>query len=134
MIDYTTTRQIIESELSDNFTTCDIQYENVPLMVDNPESYIAVFDRQSFSESVSMDEDDAHMRGEIIIQIFTKLGTGTSGARDIAQDLTDLLSSKDLDGIITDTPMFISAQPNERYYQHNLIIPYVMVTGENPTC
>lgn len=134
MIDYTTIREKIETEISDNFTECVVKYENVELEDSTVKEYISVFERQSFGEAVSMDETDFHYGGIIIINIFTELGSGTARARTIAQSLSDLLSSQDIDGLQTQEPELRPGEPNESWYQHNLLIPYTTVTGDENGC
>ncbi len=134
MIDYTTIREIIESEIADNFTLCPVKYENVPLSDNSVDDYIEIFDRQSFSESTGMGDTSIHMGGVLIINIFTELNTGTARGRLIAQTLSDLLQSKNIEGLSLGVPELRPAEPNESWYQHNLLIPYTTVTGNVDGC
>ena len=138
MIDFTTTREIVESFISANFTDCPVKYENVGLDAKDLEKWIAVFDRVSVSEAVEMGEDSPFlMGGVIIIQIFTPIGSGTSGGRTIAQDVSDLISQKEIGGMYFLEPELHMAAPtaDATWFQMNLVVPYNTVMGQSAnTC
>lgn len=131
MLDLTQFRESIESEIDDNYSATPVKFENVELDLEDAENWVAVFDKPAFSQSTGMGEKSYWLGGELIIQIFTPLGSGTKGARTIGQELSDLLSSVTIEGISMDTPMLIPAPKNEHWYQMNLHIPYVAVMGQN---
>ncbi len=128
MIDYMEIREIIEVFLADNFTESGVQYEN--RAAPETDDYVAVFDRQSFSESAGMGEDAIHSGGLLIFQIFTQLGIGTKRGREIADSLSTLFNSNDIGGLSFDVPNLQPAEPNEHYYQMNLVIPYTTVLAQ----
>lgn len=134
MIDYTTIREKVETEIGTNFSTCPVKYENVPLSPHDATTWVAIFDRQTFSESTGMAEDTFHLGGTIIINIYTELNTGTAEGRAIANELSNLLSSQDVDGLKFQTPELRPGEPNDSWYQHNLLIPYTTVTGNEADC
>lgn len=137
MLDYTEQRRVVESYIKDNFATCAIKFENLPLpAVDGkgPTSYIAIFDKPSFAESTGMGEVTAHKGGTTIIQIFVPLNTGTALTRSIAQELADLLENKVVGGISYDVSELHPAPKSDSWYQSNLQIPYVMISGQEPYC
>lgn len=97
MIDYTTVARKVETFLSENFTDCKIQFENVAVKEKHNGSYISITDTIVESEliSVGVVKCDALM----LISIHTKLGIGTDESRSIAKSLDTLLANQELDGI-----------------------------------
>lgn len=137
MLDYTEFRRLTETYLRDNFTTCPIKLENLPLPTKDgkgPSSYIAVFDAPAYAESTGMGETTALKGGTTIIQIFVPLNTGTEFTRAIAQELADLLENENLGGIAYGVSELHPAPKSDSWYQSNLQIPYVLVTGPNDYC
>lgn len=133
MLDYTEQRRLVESYIGDNFTLCPIKFENLPLPTTDgkgPTSYIAIFDKPSFAESTGMGETSAHKGGIVVVQIFVPLNTGTQLTREIAQSLADLLESTAIGGIHFDVSELYAAPKSDSWYQSNLQIPYVMVSGQ----
>ena len=136
LIDFTITRQIIETYLRDNFTECPVQYENVPLSEDDPKEFIAVFDKVNTNSTDTLQATSSPCTGVIIIQIFTKLGTGTQRAREIGSILNALFGDKTISNInIQNGALFgIPTDPKAVYYQHNINFEYNFIYGENVVC
>lgn len=134
MIDYTTGRAVIEKHLKDNFTTCGIKYENVPLDVKGRDSWIAVFDKPAVSTSLEFGDDTPYLSGgSLIINIFTPLDIGTKLSRAIAQELANLIGQKELGGFIFQEPELhpVVSRNEATWYQVNLVIPYQTVMGQS---
>ena len=134
MIDYTTTRVVMEKYIDDNFNTCPIKFENVPLKTEGLPSWAALFDRPSVSEPVEFGEDVPYMSGGVlIIQIFTPLDSGTAVSRALAQELADLMGQKEIEGLVFQEPELHPVAPpkDATWYQCNLVIPYQTVMGQN---
>lgn len=134
MIDFTEIRRILEKFLQDNFTLCPVKEENTPLDTTDLKNWIAVFDRTDFSESTGMGETAYHLGGQITIRIYSRLNTGTADARFIAQELTNLFNSTEISGIVMQTPELYPGAENKHWYEHQLIIKYTTITGQDPQC
>lgn len=136
LLDFTTTRSSIEDYIDDNFSECLVKFENVPLRVDNPSEYVAVFDKIDTTEGETLQSSSAIVRGSLIIQIFTKRGTGTKRARAIAQAINDLLNGKTIGGIdfMHGNLFGVPEDPKNVYYQHNLVFRYSYVSGDSVVC
>jgi len=130
MLDFTEFRRLIETHLQDNFSTCPIKFENVPIKREGLVNWIAVFDKPTFAQSTGFGETSALTGGVLIIQIFTPLDTGTEVSRSIADELAELIGNKELFGIALSVPELHSAPGNNEYFQQNLQIPYLTVLGQ----
>ncbi len=133
MLDLTTSRSIVEKYLGTNFTTCPIRFENVG-MPEEAATWISLTDKQDISGSTGLGETSAVINGSLIIGIFTILGIGTTTARSIAEELSDLLGNQELEGIAFQEPIFHGSPGGNSdipWYQMNLVIPYTSILGQN---
>lgn len=132
MNDYTVVRQVIEGHIAANFTTLPIVYENVGL-TDTTAEHIKIIDEGEIVVTpVAMGSDVKMAESEVVIGIFTALGTGTLKARQIASEL-DALFNDDIAGISFKERAFktVGEREDSPFYEHNLIVPYVNFYGQN---
>jgi|LGVD01.1.fsa_nt_gb hypothetical protein len=134
ILDFTVLREIVESYLHDNFTLCQVKYENVPLDTSKLDEWIAVFDKPTFSESTGLGMQSALTGGVLVFQIFTPRGTGTQRAREIANELVSLFGEESISGVALLTPELHSVPNNESWHQKNLQVPYLAIMGQEITC
>ncbi len=136
LIDYTKTRQIIENYLEDNFDLCPIQMENVPLPDNSPSEYISVTDRVDVADNSVLQAESFPCAGTLVVMIFTKLGTGTRKAREIASLIDTMIGAKTISGIgFEHGALFgVPAGPKQVYYQHTINFRYSFIYGEQTVC
>jgi hypothetical protein len=130
MIDFTEIRRVIEETLKNEFSMCPIEYENV--FLDDPDvpEYISTFHYLDTSEMVSPGVSAS--TGGIIIVVNTPVGEGTERSREIATELSRILSNRSF-GIISTQEAELHSYPMEAqdvYFKQNLIIPYTHGMGE----
>ncbi len=134
MIDFTTIRRTIETELNDNFSTVPIMFENVgmPDQTDQDE-FIAVEDQASFSEGTGLGDTVTHLGGVILIKIYTTRGEGTQRSRVIATELATLLADQQLTDISLQEASLHTAGDvdGSEYFLQVLQIPYSLLYGQN---
>ena len=139
LIDMIVFRQVIEDFLTTNFDLCPVKKENLPLPSDangkGPKEWLAIFDVPAFNDSLGMGEEATHMGGNLIIQIFVPLNTGTARIRFLAKTLNDLFVDEESFQDITFSPGILSPAPKgEQWYQANLTIPYSVIMGQETYC
>ena len=124
MIDYTVVRRLFEQYIATNFTEVPVQYENTRLHTES--EFIAVFDQEADAEQMGMNETSFLIRGLIIIQIFTALGSGTQRSREIATKLSSLLNNASIGALSFEVSSLTSVGQvdDADYYQQNLTVPY----------
>jgi len=134
MMKYSDVRGKIESLLETNLSgTIKVAYENT--YVDPPDGeHLEVSDSDVTSEPASIGSPNRILRGILTIQIFTKSGSGTKKAREVAQGVCTLFSTTaDTDGILfTGNAELVSVGNKEgsSLFQHNLLIPYMYEYSE----
>jgi disulfide oxidoreductase YuzD len=114
MKDYTKVREIIEKYITENYSETIIEYQNVPLINDDPAEYISIYDEQI--------ENDNYYTGLLIIRIYTKIGIGTQRSKEIATALSTLIEKKEIEGIIFEDGCLrnVPETANDNYYQQDL--------------
>jgi len=131
---YSGIRSKIESLLENNLSdTIKVAYENT--YVDPPDGeHLEVSDSDVTSEPVCIGSPNRIIRGILTIQIFTRSGSGTEPARQIAQMICKVFStSAEIEGIsFTGNAELVSVGNKEgsTLYQHNLLIPYLYEYSE----
>jgi len=134
ILDFTEFRRVIENYIKANYTETAIKYENVDLDTSDLDEFIAVFDKPSFAESTGMGETSSLTGGNLIIQIFTPLNTGTDRAREIADILATALDGEVISGVALSTPELHASPNSTEWYQTVLQIPYITVMGQESLC
>lgn len=131
MIDYVFIRELIETFLEENFTTVPIQFEN--LTIDDVEEYISVEDTNDDSEQLGSGIEAYRVYGAITIKIYTPLNTGTERSKQLATELTTLLTKKEVSTFTFSVPILSSfgQVKDSSHYQQNLTIPYTYIYGQN---
>jgi hypothetical protein len=67
--------------------------------------------------------------GNIVINLFTKSGTGSDTIRELADDVYDIFKNKTFDGIHCEAPFFTIEGNNEEWFQATVTIPYYRDQG-----
>lgn len=134
MIDFTAPRRALEVYLNTNFTTVPVKFENVNIdnSVDLTGGFIAMHDTGTDSLGTGLQETVALVKGMIVIQIFTALGSGTQTSRSIASELETLLAGEDLSGLQLGEPVLESfgQVDGADFFQQNLTFPYQFFYGQ----
>ena len=132
MIDYTAPRRALEMYVDANFNMVPVLFENIKPNRDLDGGYIDFTDIGTTTENLGMGEDVYSVRGQIIIRIFTPLGSGTQKGRQIATALDTLLTGQDLSGLKLEVPLFESfgEQPGVDWFQQNLTFNYQYFYGQ----
>ena len=116
----------------DSFEGLTIQYENIDLDDLNVE-HISVTDRDMDSRQACIGSDSRMVNALLVIEIYTKQGTGTEKARKVTNELCSMFSNSNTDIVFTGGPEFMPIGPKEgtTLYQHNLTVPYMYEYGNN---
>lgn len=118
MLDYPEFRKRIETVLST--LPVPVSFENV-LFARTPVEYIEVTFQESSAKLLECGTGINMIDGILIISIFTKIGTGTNRAREIAALVVTLLDTPITD-ISLSEPVLASVGilKDAAHYQHNL--------------
>jgi hypothetical protein len=132
MIDYSDIRRLIESRIASGFTLLPYQRENT--FISPPDSeHIEVTNTDMQSEQAAMGSTSRKITGTLVIEIFTRSGTGTDLARKAATSLCTVLSGEDSIPSVTFTGgaelIPVGHKEGSTLYQHNLTIPYIYQYG-----
>lgn len=132
MKDYTTVRQVVEQTIDEQYSVLPIVFENVKLGSDNAEHITIVDEGEIVVTQLEMGSDIKKAESELVIGIFTALGTGTEKAKQVARDL-DNIFNRDINGIYFKERqlMTVGEREGSPFYQHNLIVPYVHFYGQD---
>lgn len=131
MIDYTTVRSLIETRLSGVSSIPPVIFENTETDVPDHE-HISLVDEDVNSIPAAIGSLARMVHGRIIISIFTKQGTGTNTARQIASLICKSLREwgNDTISVMGEEEFFsVGKVENSNMYQHNLIVPYTYQYG-----
>ena len=131
MIDHTEIRRLIENKISGSSLTLPVEFENTLISPDDV-AHIGVVLTDVHSQPACMG-NSRMVNGMVVIEIYTKLGTGTKLARETASFLCDLLKGEDsVEGVIFEGGgelISMGASEGSSLYQHNLMIPYIFQYG-----
>ena len=116
-------RQAIESQLTDNWTTTTIAYENVAFTPPNASEWIKLNILNGASGYRAIDSKERH-RGAIVIQCFAPINTGTNTLRAHADALISIFQHQTFNNIVCGLASVAAAQPSDTAYQINVTIPY----------
>lgn len=132
MIDYTSVREDLETYLSNNFTECDIVFQNMQPVLEMSE-FIVVSDTTVDSSFTSMGSTDQLVTGLVSILIYTPLNTGSGRSRSIASSLATLLSGLQYQSLTFAEPELHSVAIDDKsvYFQQNLQVPYTFAYGDH---
>ena len=93
MIDYTEPRRALEMYIAANFSAVPVIFENVAPdpSVDLSSGFIDFTDLGGSNVKMDISGDESQVKGNIVIRIYTPLGSGTQQGRQIASTLDTLL-------------------------------------------
>lgn len=133
MIDYTEFRRQIENFIEANYTgSLPVRYENTTFQAANTE-HISFRDLGDIAvEPMEIGGSINVSDGAFAIEILTALGEGTEKARLVATEL-DTMFNIGLDNVaFRDRELKSVGEVDEApLYQHNLIVPYRYIYGQN---
>jgi len=123
---YQDERKDIESYLKTNFTTTAIKFDNADFDQRNIVEFIDVFIRpgQKIATTVGGSQITYEARGQLVISIFVKKGTGTDRVRKIADDLQTLFLKKQIGSCTFESAELINVGEVEEWYRNNLYLYY----------
>ena len=114
------------STVAANFTTTDIAYENVKFNTSEKDQYIALYVEPILNKQMTINNvnDMYRLIGRVRIDINVKPDIGTIASADIAEELSKLFRSKDINGIKFDTPRYSPIGVINGFYQGRVDIPF----------
>ncbi len=134
MIDYTEPRRALEMYVNTNFSAVPVIFENVAVdeSVDLSGGFIDFTDLGGSNVKMDISGDESQVKGNIVIRIYTPLGSGTQQGRQIASTLDTLLKGQTLSGLHLMEPVFESFGQVEGadFFQQNLTFPYQFFYGQ----
>lgn len=133
MIDYSEIRRIVETKINSDFTDLPVEFENT--FIDPPDSeHVKVTTTETRSVGLDITGPGRLVEGDVIIQIYVSIGSGTDKARQAASSLHDMLYGENSETSVYfkgEAELISIGRYNESpLYQYNLIIPYMYVYGQ----
>ena len=111
-------REAIEARLSDNWTSTDISWDNVPYTPEANTAFIRLMIDEVDSRQVSMADTPCHrIFGIIHIPIMVPVGTGTDTAKGYSDALGDIFRNADFSSIICRSPKTVRVGDVGEHYQ-----------------
>jgi hypothetical protein len=129
-------RQHIEEEFNSNWTStaCPIQVDNVNGLVSGTDiikdvkgldKWCRLTILNAISNNVGLGGTMVRHMGDIVINIFTKTGTGTDVARELADDVYDIFVNKSFDTIRCEAPYMNIEGEIDEWYQLTVTVPFI---------
>jgi len=137
MGDFQDFRQYIEGRLSDNWSTTDVVYPNVPYTPDEKTSFIQLVISENTGRQVTYNGSNTathRVEGFIIVLINVPLNTGTNTGRGYADSIAGIFNNAQFStmDIVTKTSRIVDSGEVNGMYQFSVITPfYVDVTRSN---
>jgi hypothetical protein len=117
-------RQLIEVDLSTNFTSYPIKYENVPFDPPTNASWIACHIKRNILPTPELDSSGEVM-GILIIQVFTPLNSGLATSNTIVDTLAGLYSNeKRIANLWFQDAAITDIGKSDIWYQVNISVPF----------
>ncbi len=128
--DFTTIRRVAETALSSSYTETDIKYENVGLELSVNE-FVALRDSAQPSALLAIGQEETHVGGVLLVDIFTEAGTGTQRARVIANAVDIVLGAQEIGPVSFGASALhtVGETKDAILYHHVLQIPYQYISG-----
>lgn len=123
---YQDERKDIESYLKTNFTTTSIKFDNVDFDQRAVNEFVDVFIRpgRKIATTVGGSQITYESRGQLVLSIFVKKGTGSDRARKIADDLQSLFLKQQIGSCTFESAELINVGEIEEWYRNNLYLYY----------
>lgn len=119
-----TLRQVIETNLSTNFTTYPIKYENIPFDPPDNSSWIACHIKRNILPTPELDSS-YEVKGLLILQVFTPLDSGLATSNTIVDTLAALYNnSYSISGLWFGDSNITDVGNSDIWYQVNLSVPF----------
>jgi len=118
-------RAAIEAQLSSNWTTTPIAWDNVEYDPTPAASFIRLIVDEVDSTQVSMATTPCHrIVGLIHIMIMVPINTGTNVARGYADTLAGIFRNADFSSVKCQSPRIRRVGDVGEYYQLSVLIPF----------
>ena len=119
-----TLRQVIETNLSTNFTTYPIKYENVPFDPPTNSSWIACHIKRNMLPTPELDSSYEVM-GLFILQVFTPINSGLATSNTIVDTLAGLYNNqKNIASLWFGDSVITDIGKSDIWYQVNISVPF----------
>jgi hypothetical protein len=91
----------VETLFNDQWTSTPVAYENALFTIPETDPWIRVTVNFFNSDQGGIGTDCVYLRGQIIVQIFTRYDTGTRTSYQLADEISALIQNTDLGGLLT---------------------------------
>lgn len=118
--------EVVESYFYSNWTQTPIAWQNVPFNAD-AEEWVRFSHLPDTTQTEEIGEEAIGMReGVVIIQVFTKAGTGSRTGANLASQVEALFHLKDINGVKFKSAYSTSNGIDDtgNWFQHTVTCPY----------
>ena len=119
---FTDAQLAIETRFYNNFTACDIKYENVDYNPQPNESYVELFIVEAYNQRASIGDNNALHRsyGAISVNVYTAQYIGTKTGRDLADTAAAIFRDASFSGITCRSPLVRNVGESGEWYVTNM--------------
>lgn len=122
---YESELQIIESEFTDKWTYTDIAYQNVNFNPSTADSWVRLNVLPASASQISMGSTPYfRYNGVVVVQVFTRPGTGGKGSMRLVDYVTTIFRAKNIGGIQFGVPVVAHVGSINGWNQVNVNCPY----------
>ena len=122
---FSSLRSTIESHFSNNWSHTPVEYDNVPLNLDNVKEYVSLVILETKSAQTSLGPDGEYtISGFVVVSIYTARGTGTNRSKQLADYVANIFRGVKIDSTLFFTPSGSKIHNRTAYFQFNITAPF----------
>ena len=122
---FSSLRSTIEAHFSTNWGHTKVEYENVPINLDNVEEYVSLTILEGESRQTTLGPDgDYNIPGFVVISVFTKRDIGTLRPRQLADYAATIFRGLKINTVLFYVPRGAMIHNKTNYYQYNVTAPF----------